>query len=129
MCLATLLPDPAQCEAADLERIARATSAAGFPSVALWSWKAAEIGAGTARAVLDDAGVTVRLAECRTRWAEGPDAAVERLEDQLDLLGALGAEMMLAVSKYTTMDVPSAVDGFAALCERADARGIRVVIE
>ena len=116
MCLSTLLTDSARCDATDLGRIARASAAAGFRSVALWSWQAAEMGVDAARTVLDAAGVTVRLAEARTRWAEGPDAAVEALEEQLDVLGALGAEQMLAVSKQATMDVPRAVDGFAALC-------------
>jgi sugar phosphate isomerase/epimerase len=129
MCLSTLLDDPATCDAADLARIVRASAAAGFRSVALWSWQAAAMGVGTACAILDDAGVTARLAECRTRWAEGPDAAVEQIDEQLDVLGALGAEMMLAVSKQTTMDMARAVEGFAALCERAGQRGIRVAIE
>ncbi len=129
MCLETLLADPRKCDATEFERIVNATSAAGFRSVTMWSWKALEIGVPTARRILDDAGVKVRLAEVRTRWAEGPGPAVDGIDAHLDLAAALGAEMVLAVSQYTAMDVSLGAEGFAALCERAADRGLRVTIE
>jgi sugar phosphate isomerase/epimerase len=112
-----------------LARVARAVSRSGFSSVAVWGWRAREQGVEIVRKILDDAGLRVRLAECRIRWAEGPDAAVENLEEQLDLVSALDAEMVLAVSKETTMDLSRAAEGFAALCDRAAVRGLRVTIE
>ena len=129
MCLETLLADPGRCDASEFERIVNATSAAGFRSVTMWSWKALEIGLTTTRKILDDAGVDVRLAEVRTRWAEGPGPAVEGIDAHLDLVAALGAEVVLAVSQYTAMDVSLGAEGFAALCERAADRGLRVTIE
>jgi sugar phosphate isomerase/epimerase len=129
LCLETLADDPYRSDISSFERHVQASSAAGFHSVALWSWRAAEIGVETARKVLDHAGVTVRLTECRIKWAEGPQATTVDLERELDLVDALGAEMVLAVSKETSIDIPQAADGFAALCERAADRGVRVTIE
>jgi sugar phosphate isomerase/epimerase len=129
MCLETLLADPQRCDAAEFARVARASSAAGFRHVGLWLWRVAEMGIPTARTILDDAGVRVRLTECRIRWADGPDAAVEGLEEELDQVEALGAEMILAISKPTELDLSQAAEGFGALCERAAARGVRVTIE
>ena len=63
-----------------------ASSAAGFRDVGLWLWRAADLGMSTVRTILDGAGVSVRMAECRIRWAEGPDVAVEGLEEELDLV-------------------------------------------
>ena len=129
MCLETLLADPRQCDASELARVARASSAAGFRDVGLWLWRAADMGIPTVRTVLDEAGVSVRMAECRIAWAEGPDAAVEGLEEELDRVEAVGAEMMLAISTPTELDLSQAAEGFGALCERAATRGVRVTIE
>jgi sugar phosphate isomerase/epimerase len=129
MCLETLLTDPQRCDATEFERAARASSAAGFRYVGLWLWRVAQIGIPTARNILDDAGLHAHLTECRIRWAEGPDAAVEGLEAELDMVEALGAEVILAVSRQTEMELPRAAEGFGALCERAATRDIRVTIE
>jgi sugar phosphate isomerase/epimerase len=129
MCLETLLGDPAVCDLGQFERIARATSEAGFTSVAVWAWRLEQMGLGAARRILDEVGLRVRLAECRIRWAEGPEAAVDGLEAQLDTLESLGASMVLAISKETSLDLARASEGFAALCERAAPRGLRVTIE
>ena len=129
ICLETLLANPRKCEATDFERIVRASSAAGFNSVGLWSDRADELGASTTRKILDDAGLTVRVVEVRSRWAEGPPAAVDGIDERLNLVGELGAEMVLAVSQYTSMDLSAAIDGFAALCDLAAGHGLRVTIE
>jgi sugar phosphate isomerase/epimerase len=129
MCLETLLGDPGRCDAEEFERIVKATSAAGFRSVTMWSWRALDMGVTTTRKILDDAGVNVRLTEVRTRWAEGPGPAIDGIDPHLDLVAALGAETVLAISQYTAMDVGLGTEGFAALCERAAQRGLRVTIE
>lgn len=129
MCLETLLADPQRCDATEFARVAQASSAAGFRHVGLWLWRVAEMGIPTARTILDDAGVSVRLTECRIRWADGPDAAVEGLEEELDKVEALGAEMILAIAKPTELDLSQAAEGFGALCERAATRGVRATIE
>ncbi len=129
LCLETLSDDPYHCDIASFERQVQASFAAGFHSVALWSWRAAEIGVDAARKILDSAGVRVRLTECRIKWAQGPEAALVDLEEQLDLVDALGAEMVLAISKETSIDISRAAEGFAALCERAGERRVRVTIE
>lgn len=129
ICLETLLADPFHCEVADFERIVDAASAAGFECVGLWSQRPVELGAARVRHVLDRSGMRVRVAELRTRWAAGPVAAVSGIEEQLDLAESLGAHSVLAVSQETTMDMPAATDGFAALCDRAARRGLTVTIE
>ncbi len=129
MCLETLLADPEICDVTEFERVSRASSAAGFRYVGLWLWRAARMGILTVRDVLDDAGLRVRLTECRIKWTEGPDAAVEGIEEELDSVETLGAEMILAISKETRLDISRAAEGFGALCERAAARGLRVTIE
>jgi 4-hydroxyphenylpyruvate dioxygenase len=129
MCLETLLADRSTNGAGDFARVAEAAAAAGFRTAAVWPGRAADMGIHEARRILDDAGIEVRLAEMVTHWAEGPQAAVQGLEDQLDILDALGGRLILAVAQQTEMDMGRATEGFAALCERAAARDVGVAIE
>jgi sugar phosphate isomerase/epimerase len=129
MCLETLLADRSTNTPADFARIAEAAAAAGFSTAAVWAERAATMGIREARRILDDAGVEVRLAELVTHWADGPTAAVDGLDDQLELLEALGAKLMLAVAQQTEMDLGRATAGFAALCERAAERDVKAAIE
>jgi 4-hydroxyphenylpyruvate dioxygenase len=129
MCLETLLADRSTNNPADFARVAEAAAAAGFRTAAVWPGRAADMGIHEVRRILDDAGIKVRLAEMVTHWAEGPQAAIQGLEDQLDILDALGAKLILAVAQQTEMDMGRATDGFAALCERAAARDVGVAIE
>jgi sugar phosphate isomerase/epimerase len=130
ICLETLLVDPMRGYGkTEFERMAQATSQAGFRSVAMWSWPARDLGADYVRRFLDDLGLRVRLTECGVKWAQGPAAAVDHLEEQLDLVEAVGSNRMLAISKDTSMDLSRAAAGFAAVCDRAAERGLHVTIE
>ncbi len=129
MCPATLLPEPMTCDAAGLREIAGASAGAGFPTLSLWSFYATGNGVDTARAVFDDAGVTVRAVEAATQWTEGPEAAIADAEQQLDVASAFGADLLLACTMAPTMDTARATEGFAALCERASEHGARVAVE
>jgi sugar phosphate isomerase/epimerase len=131
LCPATLLPEPMRCDDAGLQQIARASADAGFPTFSLWSFYATANGVDHARAVFDDAGVTVRAVEAATQWADGPESAVADAEPQLDVASALGADLLLACTMAPAIDIDfaRATEGFAALCERAAARGACVAIE
>jgi sugar phosphate isomerase/epimerase len=129
ICPATLLTDPMTCDAADLRRIARASAGAGFSSFSLWSFYATANGLDATRALLDDSAITVRAVEAATKWPEGPSAAAADAEQQLDVASALGADLLLACTLLPTVDLERATDGFAALCEHAQRRGVRVAIE
>ncbi len=129
MCLETLLADRSTNSPADFARVAEAAATAGFRSVAIWAGRIAQLGIHDARRILDDAGVEVKLAELVTHWADGPEAAINGFEDQLDTVEAMGAKKVLAVAQQTEMDLGRAVEGFAALCERAARREVQVAVE
>jgi sugar phosphate isomerase/epimerase len=129
MCLETLLADRSTKSPIDFARVALAAAAAGFRSVAVWPGRVADMGIHQARRILDDAGVEVRLVEIPTHWANGPEAAVHGFADELDMIEALGAKLVLAVAQQTEMDMGRATEGFAALCERAAEREVKVAIE
>jgi sugar phosphate isomerase/epimerase len=129
MCPATLLPEPMSCDVAGLREIARASAGAGFPTLSLWSFYATGNGVDTTRKVFDDAGITVRAVEAATSWTEGPEPAVADADQQLDVAAAFGADVLLACTLAPTMDAVRATEGFAALCERASAHGVRVAVE
>ena len=128
MRLETLLADRSTNSPADFARVAEAAAAAGFRSVAIWAGRIAQLGIHDARRILDDAGVEVKLAELVNHWADGPEAAITGFEDQLDTVEAMGAKKVLAVVQQTEMDLGRAVEGFAALCERAAQRGVQVAV-
>ena len=117
MCLETLLADRSTKSHTDFARVAEAAATAGFRSVAITAGRAAQLGVQDARRILDDAGLEVKLAELVTYWAEGPDAAINDFEDQLDTIEAMGAKTILAVAQQTEMDLARAAEGFAALCD------------
>jgi sugar phosphate isomerase/epimerase len=129
MCLETLLADRSNNDPADFARVAEATAAAGFPTVAIPAGRADKVGVQQARRILDDAGVEVKLVELLTYWANGPDAALNGFEQQLDTIEVLGATRILAVAQQTEMDMGRAAEGFASLCERAAQRNVKVAIE
>ncbi len=131
--LETLLGNPIaiRCDADGLMRSARAAADAGFREVSFGEPNASHVGPADARAILDDAGLSVRMGEILTRWEEGPAAAVETIEAELDVVELLGAELVLACTRggITSIDLTQASEGFAALCERAARRGMRVALE
>jgi sugar phosphate isomerase/epimerase len=61
---------------------------------------------------------------------DGPAEAVVGLDEQLDVVQALGATMMLAIpNDGPSLDLPQVVDGFAAICDRAAERALTVALE
>ena len=129
ICLETLLLDRTTASATDYARVADAAAAAGFRTAAVWAGRIEALGVGAARRLFDDAGLNVRLVECLTFWADGPDAALKGLDHQLDIAQAVGAPAILAVAQQSAFDHHAAAEGFAALCDQASIRGIRVAIE
>jgi sugar phosphate isomerase/epimerase len=129
VCVSTMLADPATCRMSDLAEIASALEATGFDRVSLSAPYATDNGVDAVRARLDDAGISVRSVEALSRWQEGSGAPADADDELLDTAQSLGADMLLAATRYPTLDVATAAAGLAALCERADTRGIRVVIE
>jgi sugar phosphate isomerase/epimerase len=129
MCPATLLLAPMTCSASDVEMVADASAQAGFGSFSLWASFVANVGLKTTRTKLDDAGVGVRVVEAVSKWVYGPEPAGKDDEAQLDLAADLGAEIVSAATLDQAIDFARAADGFAAVCQRAAARGMRVAIE
>jgi sugar phosphate isomerase/epimerase len=130
VCLATLLPDPmATCEAADLQQTVEAAAGAGFTQASVWEWHAAKTGVEATRGMVDAAGLKVRALETAIPWSAGPETAMRKSERALDIAEALGADILLASANPSPLDVGLASEGFAALCERANGRGMTVVVE
>jgi sugar phosphate isomerase/epimerase len=63
-------------------------------------------------------------------WMDGPDAvAAGEVDENFELASTFGAEIVLASVQSPTLDLTRATEGFAALCERAAARGMRPALE
>jgi sugar phosphate isomerase/epimerase len=129
VCLATLLPDPMVCDAADLARVANGAAEGGFRWVSFWVSHGSSIGLDASAAILADAGVRVRAVEGIVPWSSGPDAALRHADRALEMNVTLGADILLAAANPSTLDLAAAAEGFAALCGRAQDYGVRVVIE
>ena len=129
MCLETLLADRSTKSPTDFARVAEAAATAGFRSVAITAGRAAQLGVQDARRILDDAGLEVKLAELVTYWAEGPDAAINDFEDQLDTIEAMGAKTILAVAQQTEMDLAERLRVSPPCVTRRPARDVQVAIE
>jgi sugar phosphate isomerase/epimerase len=130
ICPGTLLADRATRDAAAIEVVTRAAAGAGFQSMAVWSFWVNRYGVEETRALVDDAGLTVRAVEAVLEWGNGPDAARKEVQMHLDIASALGANVLQAAILSPTLEtLPHAVEGFAALCERARAHDVNVSIE
>jgi sugar phosphate isomerase/epimerase len=97
--------------------------------MAVWTFRVLQYGLDKARVRFDDAGLTVRAVEAVTEWGAGPEVAVKEVEKHLDVASELGADILQAAILDPSLDFPRAVDGFAAVCERAAAQSVRVSIE
>jgi sugar phosphate isomerase/epimerase len=112
------------------ERSVRAASAAGFPSMVLFTGLVARYGVDATTRLLDDTGIAVPATEAAMTWFAGPDAAVADASEHLDAAAALGARILQACALTSALDsFPRAVEGFATLCERAAGYGLVVAIE
>ncbi|HBM56411.1 MAG TPA: sugar phosphate isomerase/epimerase [Acidimicrobiaceae bacterium] len=131
ICLATLLPDPFNADAAAILSTLDAAARHGFGGVSAWSLHVMNLDPDPRvfnRAVRDR-GLEVRVVEAATGWAASD--GIDRDGDfTLDMAGELGAHQIVAVTLEAAFaDGGRAVAGFADLCDRAAERHIRVALE
>jgi sugar phosphate isomerase/epimerase len=130
ICVSTLHVDPHAFVPADVERFTRIAAEAGFPSLAYQIHWVMGLGVGSTRALLDDLGITAGALEGSMQWVQGPEAAIADAERLLDVAAGIGANVLHAACMTTELDDRArAVDGFAALCERAAPYGIALGLE
>jgi sugar phosphate isomerase/epimerase len=129
LCLSTLHPAPYYHEREDVARMVRIAAAAGFPSLVFQRNWAASIGAGELRQLLDDEGLFAGALESSMNWCEGPEGALRDADEMLDTASTIGARLLHAACMAQTIDMARAAEGFAALCERAGANGLKVSLE
>jgi sugar phosphate isomerase/epimerase len=120
-----------------------AAASAGFASVTIWPniWRHAlrrdSLTLADMRAMLDGAGLTLTDVDACFDWvpassAPGPGPMRQRVarEEFFDVCVALGGTTVVAVHQTDAgLDLHRDVAGFAALCDDAAARGLRVVLE
>ena len=117
-------------DGADLRDGVLAAAAAGFTSVGLFTGRVAAFGVDETVRLLADHGLTAPTIDAAMTWAAGPDAAARDAAEHLDLAAGVGGQVLQAVELGGELaSLNAAVDGFAALCERAREYGMRVAIE
>jgi sugar phosphate isomerase/epimerase len=125
-----------------LRDLVTAASAGGFQGISLWPHhvagaRAEGLSDADLRGLLGDQGVVALEVEPVLSWlpAGSLAPAVEKLvgpapEEFFDLAEAVGAPTLLAVDGFgANAERPAIVDAFAALCEGAAGRGLRVKLE
>jgi sugar phosphate isomerase/epimerase len=121
------------------ERVA-AAAAAGFAAIGLDSRDYAECRAGghsdtEMRTVLDDHGIRVAELEFVADWLDEPHLpprtrqSEERLYAAADAFGARHINVGTMLPPGDLPDFAIVAERFAALCDRADAHGLRVALE
>lgn len=120
-----------------------AAASAGFASLTIWPniWRHAlhrdSLTLAGMRAMLGDAGLTLTDVDACFDWvppspAPGPGPMRRRVarEEFFDVCVALGGTTVVAVHQTDAgLDIHRDVAGFAALCDDAAARGLRVALE
>jgi sugar phosphate isomerase/epimerase len=129
VCVSTLHGTPHQFDKSDVERCVTAAAAAGLASLVFQVHWASTYGGKALRGLLDDQGIEAGVLESSMAWVDGPDAAAADADQLLDLAAAIGAGLLHAAAIAPDLDLPRAADGFAALCERADAYDMGVALE
>jgi sugar phosphate isomerase/epimerase len=130
LCVSTLHPDPHKHVPADVERLIRIAGKAGFRGLAFQPNWVASYGAAETRKLLDDEGMYAGALEGGMNWGEGPAGGTADADNLLDAASAIGAGVLHAASMAPQLDsLARAADGFATLCERARAHGIKVALE
>ena len=129
VCVSTLHVTPHQFETADIERCVAAAAGAGSANCVFQVHWASTYGGSELHALLDDHGIYAGALESSMGWIDGPDAAERDADQLLDLAAAIGAGLLHAAAMGSELDLPRAADGFAALCERANAYDIDVALE
>jgi sugar phosphate isomerase/epimerase len=127
LCVSTLRVVPYTTDPEVIEQTVRVAAAAGFPSLALQVNWVTGYGVDAMRALLDELGLTAGVLEGSVTWAEGPEAANRDADQLLDVAAGIGAGLLHAacIAPEGT-PLPHAVEGFAALCERARAYDVDV---
>ncbi len=135
LCCSTLTADPFGVDGAEVDCWLDAAAGHGFGGLSLWTlhvMAAAPDGdlAGLRRRI-HDRGLTVDVVEAVTAWATASGVSADADTDlALDTAQALGADQIIAVTMEAELaDPDGAVEGFARLCDRAAARGVRVALE
>ena len=127
LCVSTLRVRPAAIDRDIVEQTVRAAAAAGFPSLALQVNWVTTYGIDEMRALLDGLGMTAGVLEGSVTWSDGADAANRDADQLLHVAAGIGAPLLHAacIAPEGT-PLPRAVEGFATLCDRADAYDIDV---
>jgi sugar phosphate isomerase/epimerase len=109
-------------------------AAAGVPAIGLWREPVAEVGLGTAAAMIADAGLRVSSL-CRGGFFTGGNSHADNVA-ALDEAAALGTDVLVLVPgglPAGSRDIAGAraliEDGVAALVEPARERGVKLAIE
>ena len=124
---------------------AAAAAAAGFDSVTIWPniWRHARrrdsLTLADMRAILDDSGLTLTDVDGCFDWVPvsseperigGPLRRRVDREEHFEVCVALGGTTVVAVHLTDAgLDLGRDVEGFAALCDDAASRGLRVALE
>lgn len=130
LCVSTLHPNPPAFTVDDVDRLIRVAGEAGFPSIALQSYWITRYGVDRMRGLLNQTGVAAGALEGAIQWPKGADAGVQDADLLLDMTAAIGAGVLHGACMETKLEsLAQAVDGLAALCERARPYNIKVSIE
>jgi len=130
LCVSTLHPDPHKHVRADVERLIRIAGKAGLRGLAFQPNWVASYGGADVRKLLEEEGMYAGALEGGMNWGKGPEGAAEDADNLLDAASAIGAGVLHAACMMPELDsLARAADGFAALCERARAHGIKVSLE
>ncbi len=128
ICPGTLVPFGSH-DPESIERSFTASARGGFDSIALWSQWAVICGLETTRTMIEELGISVRALEASVRWGQGPEDAIDEVQLHLEVADLFGVDLLQAALLSPDLDMPRAVEGFAALCEEARHHGVRVAIE
>lgn len=130
ICPATMLADPFQVSREQLAEVIAASVDSGFHVWSPWSLLLLGVGRDTAPALLKDAGIAVPVVEAISAWGDGPsDTQRAEVRGALDVAAAVGAHTVSACLLAPSVDLARAAEGFAASCDEAADRGMRVCVE
>ncbi len=132
LCLSTLLADPMSAGADEVVSALDAAAAAGCGGVSAWTLHVLAFDPDPAafREAAASRGLSVDVVEAAVGWSSGAGDAGPDADLTLEVAEGVGAQQVVAVCLDPVLaDAAAAVRGFADLCDRAAARGIRVALE
>ncbi|GJM37426.1 MAG: hypothetical protein DHS20C19_07930 [Acidimicrobiales bacterium] len=128
-CPSTLLADPMAVDGETFRAYIDATVSAGFESVSLWAFHLMFAGPDAA-SVVRSSGLDVGSVEASIGWTSGPSDALAAEIDGLVAAGSdLGAHIIGAACLGPIEDQAAAVDGMAAIAERAAEADMLIALE